>query len=304
MDPTYGYFSTRQFPASYLVLHLGDEEVIQAQGGSARYGFAVQELAEPSSSGDSALKAFWARLSLFNLRPPEQQLVKFLLLLPWAALIVCVWRTVVGVPTFGTFAPALLGLAFLDLGALPWGLGIFFVLVLAGWVLRRLLDRFHLLSASRLAALLTLIVALLIAAIVAASHAGVATTRYISLFPLVILTHLVERFWTVEEEDGTAASFRTLLGTLLVTVTVSLALAHRAIADWLFRYPESLGLALAAHLLVGRYTGYRLTELYRFADLLQSQESGVRGQGSESQAPSSLTPDSSPLAPVGKGGVP
>jgi hypothetical protein len=219
------------------------------------------------------------RLSLFNLRPAEQQLVKFLLLLPLAALIVCVFRTVIGVPTFGTFTPALLGLAFLDLRALPWGMGIFAAVVLAGWLLRRLLDRFHLLQVPRIAALLTLIVALLIGAILLASHAGVATTRYISLFPLVILTHLVERFWTIESEDGTRASFKTLLYTLGVAVTVSLALSHPAVANWLFRYPETLGLALAALFLIGRYTGYRLTELYRFSDLIQ--ESGIRGQESD-----------------------
>ena len=38
-----------------------------------------------------------------------------------------------------------------------------------------------------------------------------AATRYISLFPMVILTGMVERFWTLETEDGTASSFRTLL---------------------------------------------------------------------------------------------
>jgi hypothetical protein len=274
LDPVYRRSGARQFPANYLVLHLGDEDVFQAQGGHAQWGVAAQELTHLSAPGQpppSAMAAFWARLSLFNLRPPEQQLVRFLLLLPLAALIVCVYRTVIGVPTFGTFAPALLGLAFLDLRALPWGLGIFVATVLAGWLLRRLLGRFHLLQIPRVAALLTLIVLLLIGAVLAASHAGVAATRYISLFPLVILTHLVERFWTIEEEDSTAASFRTLMGTLLVAVTVSLALAHPAVTAWLFRYPETLGLALAAQFLLGRYTGYRLTELYRFADLIQPE---------------------------------
>jgi len=47
----------------------------------------------------------------------------------------------------------------------------------------------------------------------------------VSLFPLVILTHLVERFWTVEAEDSTAASFKTLLGRSSVTIVISLALS-------------------------------------------------------------------------------
>ena len=103
----------------------------------------------------------WQRLSLHGLRPAEQHLARFLLLLPLAALIVSIFRTVIGMPTFGTFSPALLGLAFLDLKALPVGLPIFVLLILAGWGMRHLLDRFHLLQVPRASALLTLIVVLL-----------------------------------------------------------------------------------------------------------------------------------------------
>ena len=47
-----------------------------------------------------------------DLPAAERQLVEFLLLLPVAALVCCVVRNVIGLHTYGTFAPALLGLAF------------------------------------------------------------------------------------------------------------------------------------------------------------------------------------------------
>jgi hypothetical protein len=31
-------------------------------------------------------------------------------------------------------------------------------------------------------------------------------------------------------------------------------------------YPETLGLVIALQLVIGRYTGYRLSELFRFRD--------------------------------------
>jgi hypothetical protein len=179
---------------------------------------------------------------------------------------------VIGVSTFGTFGPALLGLAFLDMKALPWGLVIFLSIVLVGWAMRHLLDRFHLLLVPRTSILLTLIVCFLIVMLVVASHHEIGGMQYISLFPLVILTHLVERFWTVETEDGMPASFKTLLGTLVVAVTVSLTLSWEAISDWMFRYPETLGIVVALQFLLGRYTGYRLTELYRFHELIREQQ--------------------------------
>jgi hypothetical protein len=277
MCPTHGHFGERSFPENYLVLRVGDGPVVSGRGARVQYTYTIQNtfggLAPGASEATSSLTKFWRRLSLFNLRPAEQHVVKFLLLLPLAALIVSFVRTVIGIPTFGTFSPALIGLMFVDLKSLQWGMPIFVGTVLVGWGIRRLLDRYNLLQVPRVGAMLTLIVVFLIVLIVTASRLGIQTTQYVALFPLVILTHLVERFWTIESEDGTAASFRTLLGTLAVAVTISVVLAPEAVRNWMFRYPETLGIVLAAQLLLGRYTGYRLTELYRFQDLITEEAS-------------------------------
>jgi len=272
MCPTNHHFDTAKWPRNYLILQLDDEPLVRSRE-PVQYGFIVQDLRHvPSSEAEEERSRLWQRLTLHGLRPVEQHLVRFLLLLPLAALIVSIFRTVIGLPTFGTFTPALLGLAFIDLKSLPVGLPIFVLLILAGWGMRHLLDRFHLLQVPRASALLTLIVILLLALIFTASQFGLTATQYVTLFPLVILTHLVERFWTIESEDGSLSSFRTLFCTMVVAVTVSLTLGWSGVSGFLFRYPELLGVVLAAHLLLGRYTGYRLSELYRFGDLIRRAE--------------------------------
>src|SRR5207244_1608339 len=120
----------------------------------------------------------------------------------------------------------------------------------------------------RMAFLLSLVVIVLISAIVAANYQDLPATKYISLFPMVILTGMIERFWTLEVEDGTSSSFKTLLGTLVIAATISLLLGLHAVVRHMFRYPETLGLIMAGQLLIGRYTGYRLSELFRFRDFL------------------------------------
>jgi hypothetical protein len=207
------------------------------------------------------------------LPPEEQRLAKFLLLLPVAALIVCVFRNVIGIVTFGTFAPALLGLAFRDVASLP-GILVFLLILLVGWLMRRVLNRYHLLQVPRIALLLTLVVTVLLVVIVLANHFSMRATRYISLFPMIILTGMIERFWTLEEEDGTVASFKRLLTTLGVSAVLALILSIPALSRQLFRYPETLGLVMAALLLIGRYTGYRLSELFRFRDFLRPPAPG------------------------------
>jgi hypothetical protein len=204
------------------------------------------------------------------LPPPEQRVTEVLLLLPVAALIICVFRNLVGLNSFGMFAPALVGLAFRDLHSLP-GLAVFTSVLLVGWGMRRALDRYRLLQVPRIALMLTLIMCVLLSLVVIANCWGFPATRYVALFPLVILTGMTERFWTLETEDGTASSFRTLLATLFISATIAVVLSIPVVLRHLFRCPETLGLIMACQMLIGRYTGYRLTELLRFRDLLRPQ---------------------------------
>jgi hypothetical protein len=138
--------------------------------------------------------------------------------------------------------------------------------------MRRVLDRFHLLQVPRTAVMLSLVVSVLIAAIVAANFKELEATKYIPLFPIVILTGMIERFWTLEVEDGTTSSFRTLLGTLFIAIAIALFLSWKPVLAHMFRFPETLGVIMALQLLIGRYTGFRLSELFRFRDFVQTSE--------------------------------
>src|SRR4029078_9684244 len=105
----------------------------------------------------------------------------------------------------------------------------------------------------------------------------------IALLPLIIVTHMIERFWTVEAEDSLGTAFKILLGTVTVATVVSLAVSPNVVPTTLFRYPETLGLVLAGQFLIGRYTGYRLTELFRFRDVLVEESfAGVEHELAES----------------------
>jgi hypothetical protein len=119
--------------------------------------------------------------------------------------------------------------------------------------------------------MLSLVVVLLVVLVLVCHACRIAITNYISLFPLVILTGIIERLWSMEAEDGAWASLRTLLGTLTIAASVSLVLAIPGLVTMLVRCPELIGLSMAGQLLLGRYTGYRLNELYRFAALLADE---------------------------------
>src|SRR5262249_28646897 len=259
-------------PSTYLVLGFGDISI--ARGRNVRdldYAFLVERTLPEQAAGTpepTVLRRVFRAVSLFMLPPHQQRYVEFLLLLPVAALIVCVFRNLIGLHSFGTFAPALVGLAFRDLHSMP-GLLVFVSILLVGWLIRRVLDSYPLLQVPRVAVMLSIVVVLLIATLVAANIEDLPATEFIPFFPMVILTGMIERFWTLETEDSTSSSFRTLLNSVGIAAAIALLLNVPGMVYHLFCFPESLGVIIALQLIIGRYTGYRLTELWRFRDLLR-----------------------------------
>jgi hypothetical protein len=202
------------------------------------------------------------------LPPGDRSLVEFLLMLPIAAVVCSIARNIVGLHTFGTFAPALLGLAFRDATS-PIGVFLLMVVLSIGWILRRGVSFLNLLQVPRASLMLGCVCTMLVGYIFWSNANGRPLADAIPFLPLVIVTGLIERFWLMEEEDGTPAAVRTMLTTLGVAIAVY-AVARIA---WVFEqataYPESIGIVMAVQILVGRYTGYRLMELYRFREMTQ-----------------------------------
>ena len=115
--------------------------------------------------------------------------------------------------TFGTFAPALLGLSFREVESVA-GVFVLVVVLALGWVARRGLARLNLLQVPRSAVMLSFVVVLLLVYVLYSNARGRQVAHAIPFLPLVIVTGLVERFWTMEEEDGTAVAVRTMIATL------------------------------------------------------------------------------------------
>jgi 7 transmembrane helices usually fused to an inactive transglutaminase len=201
-----------------------------------------------------------------DLPTADRQLVEFLLLLPVAALVCSVTRNLIGLHTYGTFAPALLGLSFREVES-PVGAFVLLVVLSIGWAVRRGVTRLNLLQVPRSAVMLSVVVAMLLIFILFSNARGRPVAGAIPFLPLVIVTGLVERFWTTEEEDGTGPAVRTMANTLLTAAAVFLATRPEWVRTKMTEHPEALGLIVAMQLALGRYTGYRLTELSRFRKL-------------------------------------
>jgi hypothetical protein len=108
-------------------------------------------------------------------------------------------------------------------------------------------------------------------------HFGGTPSTNAVMLPLVILTMVVERFFMTTEEDGVRMSLQLLGLTGVVGLCVYLLLCWKAIGNWVLVFPETHFLTVAAFVLLGRYSGYRLTELWRFRDLAIAPEPVAAG---------------------------
>ena len=258
-------------PDRYLIWWRGAGPLVRVEGGSnVEVNFAVQKnymdamtFAERRAQIEqSTLVDF----SLFSLPIRTQAVYGVLLMIPIGALIMLLLRNVVGIDAFGTFMPVLIALSFRET-QLVWGVILFTLLVALGLTIRFLLERLHLLLVPRLSAVLIVVVILMLFISVVSHKLGMDTGLSVALFPMVIIAMTIERMSIVWEERGAGDAIRAGAGSMAVAIAAYLAMGMNWLEHLIFAFPELLLVILAIVIMLGRYTGYRLTELARFRAL-------------------------------------
>jgi hypothetical protein len=201
--------------------------------------------------------------SIYALPVEQQGVFKGLLLIPVAALVVVIMRILVGVRTSGTFMPILIALAFIQT-TLLLGLAIFLGLVGAGLWIRSWLSHMNLLLVSRISAVVIVVIFLMAALAITSYKLGLDQVLTVTFFPTVILAWTIERMSILWEEEGGREVLVQGGGSLLVATLAYLAMSNTLMSHLTFNFPELLLSLLGVILLLGKYTGYRLSELHRF----------------------------------------
>ncbi len=194
-----------------------------------------------------------------------------LMLLPVVAMFVAAARHIVGLQGFGILLPTALSIAFLALGPLV-GIGLFLVIVATSTFgrvfLRKIKLRLHYLP--RMALLLTLTVLCILVVLLLGSDVNLAGITNISIFPVLFLVVLSEDFIRVQ----LGKSFRTALNittqTLLLALISYFFLTLWTLQKFAIQNPEALfGAVIVINILLGKFSGLRVLEYYRFRKLLR-----------------------------------
>lgn len=201
-----------------------------------------------------------------------QETVVFLLLLPIAATIIAFARQVVGIKGFGIYTPLIISLAFLATG-LKIGLSFFAVIILVGTLVRFLVKSIALLYLPRMAIVLTCVaIAILLVFLIGAhfNYQGIINT---SVFAVLIMISLVEKFIAAQIERGAKNAIVLTLETIVLSSICYLIISWSWLQTIVLDHPFWIILgAVVINLLLGRWTGLRLYEYYRFRDVIKRVE--------------------------------
>lgn len=263
--PTNDYFA--KLPEKYLLLYWGDQALFRhTSDTNFTWQFTITSGLVPSQEARSSFKLFnvWA---LFDRLGLPFLLLRTLLMLPIGALVVVLFRNVIGMPTFGTFLPALIAAASSETG--PWWgvLGVCLIVLLVGGV-RWLVHSLELLHSPTLSILLAAVTVSLLAISMVAERFGLLELAHITLFPIAVMAITAERFYLSLTEKGPRSALKELGGTLTVMLGCAAVMGSLAVQVLVIGFPEILLLVVAANIYLGRWVGVRLSEYRRFRALI------------------------------------
>ncbi len=164
--------------------------------------------------------------------------------------------------------PILIALAFMET-TLFAGLIMFIVIVGMGLVIRSYLSSLNLLLVARISAVMIVVILIMSFMSILSFKLGIKEVLTVTFFPMIILAWTIERMSILWEEEGAHEVLIQGGGSLIVAVIAYFVMSNPFISHITFTFPELLLIVLAAIILLGRYSGYRLSELIRFKSMVE-----------------------------------
>lgn len=243
-------------------------DVVGGRNSNISFSIIAQDITPQRATQEKIKAEDLLNFSIHSLPLEEQAMFKTIMLVPIGALIVVFLRVIIGLKTSGTFMPVLIAVAFVQTQLLTGIVG-FLLIVGTGLIIRSYLSKLNLLLVARISAVIITVILIISIFTVVAFKIGLIEGLTITFFPMIILSWTIERMSILWEEEGAKEVFIQGGGSLLTSVLIYLAMTTPIVRHLTFNFIGVQFLILAAILILGNYTGYRLSELRRFKPLAE-----------------------------------
>lgn len=199
--------------------------------------------------------------------------IVLLLLLPIVATVIAASRQIIGIRGFGIFLPAALSITFVAIGPIL-GILLFTVIVAISTVVRILTRKLNLKLQylPRMALILWFVSLGILGILFAAPLVKYGPLLNVSIFPVLVLTLLVEDFTKIQLGKSLKTAFKLTTQTLILSLISYLFLTYTPFQRFILLNPEiSLLTTFVIDIILGKYLGLRFMEYYRFRKLINSK---------------------------------
>ncbi|MBR2137107.1 MAG: UUP1 family membrane protein [Alphaproteobacteria bacterium] len=208
--------------------------------------------------------------TIYNLPSLEQNVLKWLMIFPLGIMLVVILRNIIGIQTMGTFTPMLIAMSLVKTGFVS-GFICFTLIVGFGLLIRGWLTRLNLLLVPRISAVVIFVIVIMQMLTIFGYQLDYKILATAAFFPIIITAWIIERASITWEEEGARNATKQIVNTLLVAVVTYFVISSTYIRHIMFAFNEWNIVILAIVMLLGTYTGYRLSELKRFAPLTKEK---------------------------------
>lgn len=205
--------------------------------------------------------AYWVQETVRSGIPANT--VYLILLTPILALLVSFVRVVIGLPTLDMLVPIALSFAFVAVG-IEVGLLVLLAILFAAYLAKKSLSGFRIMFYPKRSLSMFFLATAVFAALTIGLVLQFEQILSLSIFPVLILMLLGDLIVSVQLHKS---SQETLLitGTTIAIGLIGFFIAtSNVIQNTLILYPELVLLVIPANILIGRYFGLRVLEVFRF----------------------------------------
>ena len=210
-------------------------------------------------------------ITFFSNQGVPQEAILLILMLPIIATFIAFLRQIVGIKAFGIYTPLIITFAFLAMEQLRYGIVIFVAVIISGLLMRFVLKPFRLLYLPRVAIMLSVVALIILCLLVFGGYFKRTGLAAVSVFPILIMITLVEKFVAVQIEKGNRTAMVLALETLVISLFGYYIASWNLLKDFILAYPWTIFLTLPINIFLGRWTGLRLSEYVRFRAILKKK---------------------------------
>jgi len=198
--------------------------------------------------------------------------IVLLLLLPLIATLVSFLHYIVGLSGYGIFMPTMIAVAFLATGFFGGLLLFALILVISligNFILKKLKIHFWPARAINLMFISVAVFGLMLLT----SFVDLIDISSISIFPILFMILLAEEFVRTQLVKSKSEAKNLMAGTIVLAISGGVLMNFSSIQSLVLKYPELVILiVLVANLLIGNYSGIRLTGIKRFKGAIREKK--------------------------------